>query len=227
MPPLQAPPDDDWVTSDDGDDERPGRSRWGWVAAAAVLVLLLAGGTWFLLSDGNRGTGGASASTSSSQSSAGPTGIQLDPATFIGRPADQVQTELEGAGLVVRKEQADAATLASAGQALDAGDVAGLDPSGVFAQPGTQVVLSVARSAYDPAQKASSDVPSPTTQARTSSAPATTSAAPTTPRTSTTPPSSSPAPETTATTAGGSAETTDVLPSESPVAEAPAANGAP
>ena len=106
MPPLQAPPeDDDW---DDGYDEEPRRSRakWLWLGAAVVLLLLLAGGTWFLLNDGNRGSDGASAGTTTSQTSAAPTGIELS-AALIGRPADEVQAELEAAGLVVRREDAD------------------------------------------------------------------------------------------------------------------------
>jgi serine/threonine-protein kinase len=196
-----------------------------WVTAAVVLLLLLGGGTWFLLSDGNRGTGGAAASsTSSAQTSAGPTGIQLDPAAFVGRPADEVQARLEAAGLVVRQQQADGDALASSGQALDAGDVAALDPSGVFAQPATQVVLFVARSAYDPADEGGSDQPTQTSEAPTSSkAPAPTSEAPSpSASVSVTPSSASSSPP-----ASGSPETSDVVSSEPPAADAPAADGAP
>jgi hypothetical protein len=224
MPPIQAPDDEDWVTSDD-DDAPGGRSRWVWLTAAVVLLLLLAGGTWFLLSDGNRGTGGgaAASSTSSAQTSAGPTGIQLDAAAFIGRPADEVQAQLEGAGLVVRQQQADEDMLASSGRALDAGDVAGLDPSGVFAQPATQVVLFVARSAYDPANQRSSDKPTPTSEAPTS-----TKAAPSSAPSTTAAPSTSEAPSSSASSAPASASAeSSATPVDSPAADAPAANGTP
>ena len=232
MPPLHAAPDDDdWM---DGDDGRGGRSRWAWLIAAVLLVVLLAGGTWFLLNDDNRGSDAATSSTSSAQTSAGPTGIQLDPGAFVGRPARDVQAQLEAAGLVVTQRQAGADVLAAAGQALDVGDVAGLDPSGVFAQPDSQVVLFVARSAYDPAQQSRSQEPAPTTEAPTSAAPTPTSATPTpTPSTTTptTPPTTAPTSTKTTpsspTTAGGSGETSAPVTSGSPVAETPAANVTP
>ena len=184
MPPLQAPPDDDWDAVD-AEDPPSGRGRWAWLAVAVLLVLGLAGGAWYLLSDGNRGTGGATAATSTSQTSGSPAGIQLDPAAFIGHPADEVQATLEAAGLTVTQRTADDTELASAGMALAAGDVAGLQPSGVLAAPGTPVVLYVARTAYDPAHRSSA---APTTTAqKTTSAPATTTTAS---RTTTTPPAS-------------------------------------
>ena len=228
MPPLHAPPDDDdWV---DGEDGRGSRSRWVWLTAAVVLVLLLAGGTWFLLSDGNRGSDAATSSTSSAQTSAGPTGIQLDLAAFVGRPADAVQAELEAAGLVVTKRAAGADVLAAAGQALDAGDVAGLDPSGVFAQPATQVVLFVARSAYDPAEQSRSEEPAPTTSAApTSVAPTPTSATPTPSKSASVSTSASAGTSSSASpTASASLEPTgSASPTGSAAAEAPAANVTP
>ena len=222
MPPLQAPPDDDWDAVD-SDEPPAGRGRWAWLAVAVLLVLGLVGGAWYLLSDGNRGTGGATAATSTQQTSASPTGIQLDPAAFIGRPADEVQATLEAAGLRVTQQTADAAQLASAGQALDAGDVAGLRPSGVLATPGTQVVLYVARTAYDPSRKTSA---APTTTAeKTTSAPATTT---TTSRTTTTTSAS-----TTTTTSSVASGTQDAPTSSDTVgppaagpADAPAPGGA-
>jgi hypothetical protein len=222
MPPLQTPPeDDDW---DAGEDEpRSGRAKWIWLTAAVVLLLLLAGGTWFLLSDGNRGGGGTAAGTTTSQSSAGPTGIQLDAAAFIGRPADEVQDQLEAAGLVVRQEEADEGTLASAGQPLDAGDVAGLDPSSGFARPGSQVVLFVADEAYTPEDEGGGDedvtptpeAPTPTQATQTSAAPTT---APSTP--AATPSDSAPA------TLSGTAETSTATAADPGAADPPAADGA-
>jgi eukaryotic-like serine/threonine-protein kinase len=213
MPPLQAPPEDDWDALDDDDERRGGRGKWVWLSAAVVLLLLMVGGTWYLLSDGNRGPGDAAAGTSTAQTSAAPTGIQLDPAAFIGRPADEVQAQLEAAGLTVTQKDADDAELARAGTALAAGDVAGLRPSGVLA-PGTAVVLYVAQKAYDPAGKST---PTATTARSTSAAPTTTppptSSAPTT----TSPPASSPS------VAPGSSEPP---PSDPPVSPG-AADGAP
>jgi serine/threonine-protein kinase len=175
MPPLQAPPeDDDW---DDGYDEEPrgSRAKWLWLGAAVVLLLVLTGGTWFLLNDGNRGTDGGAAGTTSSQTSAAPAGLELS-AALIGRPADEVQAELQAAGLVVRQEEADEDALASSGQALDAGDVAALDPSSGFAARGTEVVLFVAADAFDPDGGGGDQETTPSTTA----APTTTQAAPTT-----------------------------------------------
>jgi hypothetical protein len=188
MPPLQAPPDDDWDAVD-ADEPAGGRGRWAWLAVAVLLVLGLAGGAWYLLNDGNRGTDGATAATSTSQTSGSPAGIQLDPAAFIGHPADEVQATLEAAGLTVTQRTADDTELASAGMALAAGDVAGLRPSGVLATPGTPVVLYVARTAYDPTHRSSA---APTTTAqKTTSAPATTTPPPATTAPSSSPPSSS------------------------------------
>jgi serine/threonine-protein kinase len=183
MPPLQAPPeDDDWDRGDQpADGRRGGRRKWAWLAAALVLVLLLAGGAWFLLASGNRGSDGSEAGTSAPvSSSAGQTGILLDPGTYVGRPADEVETELEDAGLVVTQDDADEGQLAGAGQALDAGDVADLDKSGTTALPGTEVTLYVAEEAYTPGDGGEDeDTSTPTT----SEAPASTTA--TTPTTAT------------------------------------------
>jgi eukaryotic-like serine/threonine-protein kinase len=215
MPPLQAPPDDDWDAVD-ADEPTSGRGRWAWLAVAVLLALGLAGGAWYLLSDGNRGTGGATAATSTTQTSSTPTGIQLDPASFIGHPADEVQATLVAAGLSVTQRTADDAELASAGQSLAAGEVAGLRPSGVFATPGTQVVLFVARKAYDPSHKAS--------EAPTTTAEKTTSATTTPPTTTTTTP-----PPSTATSSSIASGTQDPPPTDpvgSPTADPTGAGGA-
>jgi serine/threonine-protein kinase len=166
MPPLAAPSDqdDDWDAVPE-DEQGPSR-RWAWVATALVLLLLLGGGTWFLLAgDGKGGTGGDAGATTSS-SAASPTGITLDPAVFIGHPADEVEATLQKAGLVVTRAGASSDVLATSGQALLAGDVAGLNPSGKFAAPGTPVTLYVAQRDYTPGGgSATSDQPKPTTSA--------------------------------------------------------------
>jgi serine/threonine-protein kinase len=188
MPPLAAPSDDDgWGDGEPGDRRGPGRATWAWLAAALVLLALLGGGTWFLLNDGNRGPAGDAGATSAGTTSASPTGITLDPDAFVGRPADEVQSQLEAAGLEVTRDAASDDVLASAGQSLEAGDVAGLDPSGTFAAAGTAVTLYVAQQDYTPANAsedseepdASTSAPAPSTSARptpTTSAPNTSAA---------------------------------------------------
>jgi hypothetical protein len=178
MPPLQAPPEsDDWNGGDEPAGRRGGnRSKWAWLATALVLVLLLGGGAWYLLGSDNRGAGDDAAGTSApTSSSAGPTGILLDPAAFVGRPYGDVKTELEGAGLVVRREDADGDLIDSVDQKLAVGDVAGLEPSGSFADPGTTVTLFVVPQGGDdtPAetqQSTENTSQAPTTSARTSEA---------------------------------------------------------
>ena len=216
MPPLHAPEDDDWGPDDEPDDDGRRKRRWIWLAAALVLLLVLASGTYFLLNSGNRG--GGAASTSSSATSAAPTGILLDPAAFIGRPADEVTATLAAAGVTATRQDADDDVLADAGQPLDAGDVAGLDPSGVFAEPGSSVILFVAQEAYSP-DEPEEEQPEQTTpeQTTTSSAPAptTTTAAPTT---------TTSAPPTTSSSAAGSSA--DPPPSEPPPVDEPVAEAA-
>jgi serine/threonine-protein kinase len=221
MPPLQAPPEDDWLAEDD-DGRRGGRGKWIWLSAAVVLLLLLAGGTWFLLADDNRGRDGAAAATTTTQTTAAPTGIQLDPAAFIGRPADDVQAELEAAGLVVRREEAGGDVLADAGQALDAGDVAGLDPSGVQAQPGSEVLLLVAADAFTP-DDGDEPTSTPETTSTTTSDPTTSSAA-----TTTTSPTPTTLPGSQEPTLPGSQEPTPEEPpvEPTPVGEPPPADAA-
>jgi hypothetical protein len=131
-----------------------------------------------------------------------------------------VQAQLEAAGLTVTQKDADDAELARAGTALDAGDVAGLRPSGVLAVRGTAVVLYVAQEAYDPGSR--QDKPSSTSAATTTPAPTTTS------RTTTPPPPANPTTSTSTSIASGSSE---APPSDPPVdpqpgADAPAPGGA-
>ena len=202
MPPLQGPPEDDeWYRDDEPGDERSrSRKKWAWIAAALVLVLLLGGGAWYLLGSGNRGESGNTADRTSSSSSAssGPAGVVLDAAAYIGRPADEVRAELEGAGLVVEEDTADEEQLASSGLELAAGDVAALDPSGGTVPAGSGVTLFVAEEAFSPGgdeEEEEEPAPEPTTSAppATTSRPAPTTA-PTTPTVPTTP--TTPAPET-------------------------------
>ena len=202
MPPLHGPPeDDDWYRDDEPGDERSrSRKKWAWIAAALVLVLLLGGGAWYLLGSGNRGESGNTADRTSSSSSAssGPAGVVLDAAAYIGRPADEVRAELEGAGLVVEEDTADEEQLASSGLELAAGDVAALDPSGGTVPAGSEVTLFVAEEAFSPGgdeEEEEEPAPEPTTSAppATTSRPAPTTA-PTTPTVPTTP--TTPAPET-------------------------------
>jgi serine/threonine-protein kinase len=170
MPPLHAPPEDDeWGPEDEPVDERRRGRRWAWLAAALVLLLLLGGGAWLLLSSGNRGQDDADGggTTTASSTAAAPTGILLDPDEFVGEPLESVTAELRAAGLVISPPQeADEEMLEAAGTDLQAGDVAALDPSGSFAQPGTEVTLFYAAEAYPPEDEApqTSETPDPTTQ---------------------------------------------------------------
>jgi eukaryotic-like serine/threonine-protein kinase len=178
MPPLHAPPDDDgWYPEDEPADERRSR-KWAWVAAAVVLVLLLGGGLWYLLETGGDDGNGTTAdpTRSSASTSAGPSGVALDADAYIGRPADEVRAELEGAGLVVEEQSADEDQLASSGQPLDAGDVAALDPAGGTVPANSEVTLFVADEAYSPDDEEGEEEPAPTP---TTSAAPTTSARPT------------------------------------------------
>jgi eukaryotic-like serine/threonine-protein kinase len=172
MPPLAAPGDEDDGWDDVPEDEEDRSRRWVWVATALVLLLLLGGGTWFLLNGDGSGGGGGTAGATTSGSTASPTGITLDPAAFVGHPADEVEATLQKAGLVVTRNGASDDVLAQSGQTLQAGDVAGLDPSGIFAAPGTAVTLFVAQRDYAPEDAGSSDQ----SDASTSAPPATTSA---------------------------------------------------
>jgi hypothetical protein len=125
----------------------------------------------------------------------------LDPAAFVGRPVDGVETQLEEAGLVVRREAAGDDLIQSVDEQLEPGDVAGLEPSGTFAPPGTSVTLYVVpRDARPEATQESSE---------------TTSAAPTTSTgpTQTSPPSGSPTDSSSA--APSSATESSVLPGSS------------
>ena len=205
MPPLQAPPGDDWRAGEGPVDDRPRRGRWMWLAGALVLLLLLGVGTWYLLSSGNRGQDEeAGPPTTSTSSAASPSGIALDPGAFIGDPVDDVTARLEAAGLIVLPpKDAGGDLLRQLDREFDPGDVAGLEPSGGFAPAGTEVTLFVARDGYTPEDEAP----------KTTEAPTTTSASETTETTPTTEQSTDNSPtETTSPTLGGT------TPTESPTA---------
>jgi serine/threonine-protein kinase len=177
MPPLQAPPqDDDWYgPAQPAEGRSRSRRAWAWLAAALVLVLLLAGGAWQLLG-GTGDDGGTAGDTTApaSSSSAAPAGLLLDPALFVGRPVDEVEAELEEAELVVVRAEAGNDLLDNDDVDLEAGDVAGLKPSGEVAAPGTEVTLYVVPEAEVevPQEPEESEEPAETTSATpTTSAP--------------------------------------------------------
>jgi len=128
-------------------------------------------------------------------------------------------------GLEVAREPADEDQLAGAGMALDADDVADLDPTGPV-NPGTRITLFVAEKDFAPDEERSA-TPTETTSAAPSTSPGTTAAS-TPPETTT--PSTEPEPEPTVTapTLGGTAEPSPSA-SEPPVtepgAEAPVGDG--
>jgi hypothetical protein len=225
MPPLQAPPVDAGWYPEEEPDGRRGRRAWPWVVAALVLVLLLAGGAWLLLGNGDSPNDAAVSPTTSSSTSAAPTTIDVDPAAYVGEPADDVEAALVAQGLEVAREPADEDQLAGAGMALDADDVADLDPTGSV-DPGTRITLFVAEEAFTP-DKEESATPTETTSATPSTTADTT--APSTPPATTTPTTEpEPEPTVTAPTLGGTAEPSPSA-SEPPVtepgAEAPVGDG--
>jgi eukaryotic-like serine/threonine-protein kinase len=181
MPPLQgSPADDDLPPDEPPPDRRRRRRTLAWLAAALVLLALLGGGGFLLLGGGgdNRDAAGTTTSVSATPSSAA--GVPLD-ASYIGRNVDEVQRELERAGLQVTLRPASQAQLASAGRALQARDVAALAPFGRVVPRGDEVVLYYAPQAYSPAG-ATTTAPSTTAPTTAPTTP------PTTPQTTTVPP---------------------------------------
>jgi eukaryotic-like serine/threonine-protein kinase len=184
MPPLHAAPaeDDAWGPEDEPEDPRRRRGkRWALLAAALLLLLLLGGGAYYLLVSGNRGRDDATTPPAAT-TSAGATGIFLDSSRYVGRPVDEVQAELEQAGLVVALRIADDGLLEQTGREFEADDVVSLDPKDTTVPPQSTVTVYYAEEAYAP--DADEDEPEPTTEPTTeapttSAAPPTTSAAPT------------------------------------------------
>jgi serine/threonine-protein kinase len=160
MPPMQGPP----VDGDDDDRDRypaaasrGGSRRWALVLASLLLVAAVAAGAYFLLS-GNGGESGTSADPTASSSA--PTSGAADAtqdlvtipaaAQYVGQDADDVEAELREAGLDVTRVDASDDQLAAAGQELAAGEVAGIDPSGIPVPRGTTVTLAVTAEDYAP-----------------------------------------------------------------------------
>jgi serine/threonine-protein kinase len=179
MPPLQAPPEGDDVWADEPQDRRRGR-RWLWLVAAMAILLLLGGGTWLLLRDDARDND-ATGNTLPTATSAGATAVVIDPATYVGEPADAVEAALTAQGLTVVRESADGSQLEGAGMDLDAGDVAALAPTGSV-PPAAKVTLYVADEAFSREQETqpTEEEQPTTTSASTTSAPPTTADATTT-----------------------------------------------
>ena len=159
MPPLRgASVDGDGWDGDGGDDaRRRKRTRLVWGAAALALLLLVVGGLTVLLSGGKESpddTASPSASTSArptAPASVNATGgIDFDVASYVGEPADEVQTELEGLGLVVTQEDATDEQLAEAAQQLDEDTVVTADPEEDTLAKGDPVVLYVTGAPYTP-----------------------------------------------------------------------------
>jgi serine/threonine-protein kinase len=169
MPPLQGPPvdgDDDrgWARPEP---QRGGNRRWALVLASLVLVAALLGGVWFVLAgNGEDADGGATAGpTTTSAPTGGSSGAPQDlvpipaAAEYLGEDADDVEAELREAGLEVTQVDATDEQLAAAGQALAAGEVAAIDPSGIPVPRGTTVTLAVAQQDYRPAEEAEEPAP--------------------------------------------------------------------
>ncbi|MGY1793627.1 protein kinase [Geodermatophilus sp. SYSU D00525] len=159
MPPLQGPPvDGDEQRWDDGAAPRRDNRRWVWALVSLLVVAGLVTGAWLLLGGGDDRDGttaGPSASTSASGSASATQQLVNIPAAsqYIGEDADDVQAELEEAGLEVAQADADADQLAAAGVELRAGEVAAVDPNGIPVPRGSTVTLYVAREDYAPEQE--------------------------------------------------------------------------
>jgi serine/threonine-protein kinase len=171
MPPLHAPPDDDdWGPDDEAGDERSSRARWGLLALGLVLLLLLGGGAYYVLTSGNRGREDTADATPAT-TSAGVTGIFLDPGQYVGRPVEAVQAELEALGLTVVLQPADDAELEALGREFDAGAVIRLEPANQTVPPASEITVTWTEEGFAPddeetaAPETTSEAPPPTTAA--------------------------------------------------------------
>jgi serine/threonine-protein kinase len=219
MPPLQGPGDDDDWLADDADPAPATRRRWPWLLAGLLLLLLVGGGTFLLLNqgDGDDANRTADRTSTSSSTSAPASGVAIAAAgTYVGRDADQVQTELEALGLQVRQEPADEALLADLGTDFDPNDVASIVPAGQTVDPATTtVVLTVAADGWTVQEEAPEEVqPTQAPQTTESTAPTTTEA-PTTTSSSTSTSTS------TSTTSTSTSTSTSTPPSTAPGTTAP------
>lgn len=107
-------------------------------AGGALLLGGLATGALLAAAHAPAPTGSPGPATASATPAAT---VRLDPARYVGRPADQVRAELVGLGLGVR-------LVAAAGDG-PVGTVAALDPSGVVAR-GTTITVTVVQQVAQP-----------------------------------------------------------------------------
>ena len=155
MPPLQAPPDDDWL--DDGRRRAAGgrgRGRWLWLAAARRPAAPPGRGHLVPAQRRQpRHRRRRRAAPAPRRSSARPDRHPARPGrtSSAARPT-RCRPSWRPPGSPSREQDArTGAMLRGADTALDAGDVAGLDPSGVPGRsPATPVILYVARDGLRP-----------------------------------------------------------------------------
>jgi hypothetical protein len=129
---------------EDESDERKSRAWIWWVVGAIVLVAAIVAGALFFVNQGNtpkpdptRSSAPSQAQTPSKEPSPTPTEtrITINPADYVGRPTDQVQTELQAMGLAVQVQDGDPAENAD-----QANTVQSISPTGSLAS-GTLVTL--------------------------------------------------------------------------------------
>jgi eukaryotic-like serine/threonine-protein kinase len=155
MPPLRRPQGDDeddrYAAAPARDDGRR-RNRWVWLVAGLLVLALLGGGLWSLLgSDGADSPGtDATASAPVTPASSGPAGVLVDTSAYIGRNYEEVQQELEAAGLQVSVEDASESDVVALGTAVSQDDVVGTDPTQTTVPPNSTVTLFVAPEDYAP-----------------------------------------------------------------------------
>jgi hypothetical protein len=225
MPPLRRPPeDDDDAYGPPPEDDRRRRGPLLWLVAGLFLLALLGGGLWALLGSGDDG----SPATEAAPTTAAPPTVDQAPATFfldsaryLGRNVDDVEQELQDAGLEVTTEEAGEDDMVAFGSAVSEDDVVGLSPTDEAVPLGSTVILLVAPEDFDPDAAEEAPVeqaPAPvTTQApqRTTAAPAPTTAS-SAPTTASTPATSTPAASTRPTTPPADEETQPGVPAPEP-----------
>jgi serine/threonine-protein kinase len=125
-----------------------------------------------VLTSGSRGREDTADATPAT-TTAGATGIFLDPSGYVGRPVETVQGELEALGLTVVLQPADAAELEALGREFDAGAVVRLDPANQTVPPASQITVTWTEEAFapdedeEPAPEPTTAAPTPTTTAPT------------------------------------------------------------
>ena len=82
--------------------------------------------------------------------SAGATGIFLDPGQYVGRPVEAVQAELEALGLTVVLQPADDAELEALGREFDAGAVVRLEPADQTVPPASEITVTWTEEGFAP-----------------------------------------------------------------------------